>query len=221
MSNSLNFNIMAIIRESPLGVISGKLGQIVGATWKGINYVRVLASVANPQTDAQMTQRQKWSVTMNFLQPLSEFLQLGFKAYAVKMTGINAAMSYNIRNALTGTYPNIAIDYPNALVSRGNLAGVLNQVASSTVAGTVKFDWEDNSGEIGASALDKTLLVVYNPTQNQAVTVNQLAERADGTQTVTVPDSFSGDLVQCYMAYITADGQTVSNSAFAGAVTVA
>ena len=49
----------------------------------------------------------------------------------------------------------------------------------------------------------------------------QLAERADGTQTVTVPDSFSGDLVQCYMAYITADGQTVSNSAFAGAVTVA
>jgi hypothetical protein len=222
MSNSLNFNIMAIIRESPLGVISGKLGQIVGATWKGISILRVLAgSVANPQTDAQLAQRQKFSVTMHFLQPLSEFLQTGFRSYAVKQTGINAAMSYNIKNALTGTYPNIAIDYPNALVSRGNLAGVLNQVASSTVAGTVKFDWEDNSGEIGASALDKTLLVVYNPTQNQAVTVNELAERADGTQTVTVPDSFSGDLVQCYMAYITADGVTVSNSAFAGAVTVA
>jgi hypothetical protein len=213
---------MAKITESVIGVLSGKIGQVVGTTWKGISVLRVLASsVANPQTDAQLTQRQKWSVTMHFLQPLSEFLKTGFKSYAVKMTGINAAMSYNIKNALTGTYPNIAIDYPNALVSRGNLAGVLNQVASSTVAGTVKFDWEDNSGEIGASALDKTLLVVYNPTQNQAVTVSQLAERADGTQTVTVPDSFSGDLVQCYMAYITADGQTVSNSAFAGAVTVA
>jgi hypothetical protein len=213
---------MAKLKESVIGVLSGKIGQVVGATWKGISILRVLpASVANPMTDPQLTQRQKFSVTMHFLQPLSEFLQLGFKSYAIKQTGINAAMSYNIRNALTGTYPNIAIDYPNALVSRGNLAGVLNQVASSTVAGTVKFDWEDNSGEIGASALDKTLLVVYNPTQNQAVTVSQLAERADGTQTVTVPDSFSGDLVQCYMAYITADGQTVSNSAFAGAVTVA
>ena len=159
---------------------------------------------------------------MHFLQPLSEFLKIGFKAYAVKMTGINAAMSYNIKNALTGTYPNIAIDYPNALVSRGNLAGVLNQVAASTVAGTVHFTWDDNSGEIGATAYDKTLLVVYNPAQNQAVTVNQLAERADGTQTITVPDSFSGDLVQCYMAFITVDGQVVSsNSAFAGAVTVA
>ena len=213
---------MAIIRESPLGVISGKIGQIVGASWKGINYVRVLAgSVANPQTDAQLTQRQKFSVTMHFLEPLSEFLKTGFKAYAVKMSGINAAMGYNIKNALTGTYPSIAIDFPNALVSRGNLAGSLNAVASSTVAGTVKFDWDDNSGEIGAIAYDKTLLVVYNPSQNQAVTVNELAERADETQTVTVPDSFSGDLVQCYMAFITVDGDVVSNSAFAGAVTVA
>ena len=87
-------------------------------------------------------------------------------------------------------------------------------------AAAITFTWDDNTGEIGASALDKTLLVVYNPTQNQAVTVSQLAERADGTQTVTVPDSFSGDLVQCYMAFINVDGQ-VSNSAFAGAVTVA
>ncbi len=213
---------MGTINQGILGPFLGKVGSVVGSTWKGIAYMRGLpASVANPQTDAQLTQRQKWAVTIRFLQPLSEFLKVGFKAFAVKMTGINAAMQYNIKNVLTGTYPNIAVDYPNALVARGTLPSALNQVASSTVAGTVKFDWEDNSGEIGASALDKTLLVVYNPTQNQAVTVNQLAERGDGTQNVTVPDSFSGDLCECWMAFITADGQTVSNSAFAGAVTVA
>jgi hypothetical protein len=213
---------MGTINQGILGGFSGKVGNVVGSTWKGIDYMKSLpTSVANPKTDAQLAQRQKFSVTMHFLQPLSEFLKTGYKSYAVKMTGINAAMSYNIKNALTGTYPNYAIDYPNALVSRGDLASALNQVASSTVAGTVKFDWEDNSGEIGASATDKTLLVIYNPSQNQAVTVSELAERADGTQTVTVPDSFSGDLVQCYIAFITVDGVTVSNSAFAGAVTVA
>jgi hypothetical protein len=213
---------MAKITESVIGKLRGKIGQVVGSSWKGISILRVLAgSVANPQTDAQLAQRQKWAVTMNFIQPLSQFLQVGFKSYAVKMTGINAAMGYNIKNALTGTYPNFAIDYPNALVSRGNLAGALNQVAASTVAGTVHFTWDDNSGEISASAYDKTLLVVYNPAQNRAVTVSELAERADGTQTITVPDSFSGDLVQCYIAFITVDGAMVSNSAFAGAVTVA
>ena len=149
---------MAKITESVIGKLSGKIGQVVGSSWKGISILRVLAgSVANPQTDAQLTQRQKFSVTMHFLQPLSEFLKTGFKSYAVKMTGINAAMGYNIKNALTGTYPNIAIDYPNALVSRGNLAGALNQVAASTVAGTVHFTWDDNSGEISASALTTRL----------------------------------------------------------------
>jgi hypothetical protein len=212
---------MAKITGSVIGQISGKVGQVVGSSWKGIAVLRVLASsVANPQTDKQLTQRQKWSVTIKFLKPLTEFLKIGFKDYAVKMSGFNAATKYNIKNALTGTYPNIAIDYPNVLVARGNLPSALNQVASSTVAGTVKFDWEDNSGEIGADTADKTLLVIYNPSQNQAVTVNQLAERGDETQTVTVPDSFSGDLVQCYMAYKAEDG-SVSNSAFAGAVTVA
>jgi hypothetical protein len=214
--------IMGQIKQGILGPVSGTVGPVVGGIWKGISYLRSkAASHADAQTDAQLTQRQKFAVISRFIQPLSEFLQMSFKAYAMGQTGINAAFSYNIKNALTGTYPNIAIDYPNALVAKGNLAGLLNQVAASTVAGTVHFTWEDNSGEVGASAYDKTLLVVYNPAQHQAVTVNQLAERADGTQTITVPDSFSGDLVQCYIAFVTVNGQVVSNSAFAGAVTVA
>jgi hypothetical protein len=213
---------MGKINQGILGGVSGKVGNVIGASWKGIDYIRIMpSSVANPQTDAQLSQRQKLSVVIRFLQPISEFLRTGFKRYAVKMSGFNAATSYNIKNALTGTYPNYAIDYPSALVSKGQLAGVLNQVASSTVAGTVHFTWDDNSGEIGASANDKTLLVVYNPVQNQAVTVSALAERSNETQTITVPDSFQGDLVQCWIAFITIDGVETSNSGFAGAVTVA
>ncbi len=196
------------IKESPLGVISGKIGQVVGSNMERNPCVkRPCRQRLKPSDRQAIGSASEMSVTMHFLKPLSEFLQIGFKEYAVKMTGINAAMKYNIKNALTGTYPNIAIDYPNALVARGNLAGSLNAVASSTVAGTVAFNWDDNTGEIGASATDKTLLVIYNPVQNQAVTVNELAERADGTQTVTVPSSFSGDLVQCYMAFITESGR--------------
>ena len=158
---------------------------------------------------------------MAFLQPLTEFLKTGFRSFAVKMSGINAAMAYNIKNALQGTYPNFTIDYPNALVSRGNLAPALNQVAASTVAGTVLFTWDDNSDEVNASPYDKNLLVVYNPEKNQAVTFSELGERADGTQSVTVPNSFSGDLEHCYIGFITVDGQMLSNSKYAGAVTVA
>lgn len=211
---------MGIIKQGILGAFSGKVGTVIGGTWKGISYMRGIApSYSNPQTPGQLAQRQKFALVIGFLQPMTEFLKIGFKSYAVAQTATNAAMSYNIRNAVSGVYPNFTIDYANALVAKGNLAGALNQAAAPGAAGTIVFTWDDNSTEIGASALDKSLIVAYNPVKHQAVTVNGLAERADGTQTITVPDSFSGDLVQCYMAYQNASGE-VSESAFAGAVTV-
>ena len=213
---------MAILKQSVIGTLSGKIGDLVGATWKGISILKVApASVANPKTDKQLAQRAKFKAVINFLQPLTQFLRIGWKNFAIKMTAFNAAMSYNVLNAIQGTYPNFTIDYPNALVSKGNLPPALNQAAASTVAGTVLFTWTDNSDEMGAAATDTSLLVVCNPAKNQAVFFAGLAERADATQAVTVPNSFSGDLVHCYMAFQTVDGFDLSNSKYAGAITVA
>lgn len=213
---------MGTIKQGILGGFSGKVGNVVGATWKGINYMRALASkVSNPKTDLQLEQRQKFAAAVKFLQPLTQFLKIGFKNYAVKMTAMNNAMAYILRNAIQGTYPNYTIDYTNVLLSRGNLAPAMNQSVTSTVAGTILFAWDDNSDETGASALDKSLLVVYDVEKNQAVYFTELGTRADKTQPVTVPNSFSGDLVHCYIGFITADGKTLSNSKYAGAVTVA
>ena len=213
---------MAKLKESPIGVLIGKIGQVVGAKWKGISVLRILpASISNPQTDKQLEQRMKFRVTMRFLQPMTQLLRLGWKNFAVGKTAFNSAMSYNVLNAIQGTYPNYTVDYPNALVSKGNLPPALNQVAASTVAGTVLFTWDDNSDEVGAETTDTSVLVVCNPEKNQAVFFAGLAERADGTQSVTVPHSFSGDLVHCYMGFQTVDGFELSNSKYAGAVTVA
>ncbi len=212
---------MGIIKQGITGGFSGNVGNVVGGSWKGIAYMRIRPmSVANPQTDPQMDQRSRFAVTIKFLEPLTEAIRTGFRNFAIKMSAFNSAMSYNIHNAIQGTYPNYTVDYPNALISKGKLPCPLNQAASSTVVGTVKFDWEDNSDEVKARADDQTLLIVYNPVQEQAVVIAGLAERADSTQTVTVPDSFSGDLVECYMAFKAKEGDLISNSGFAGAVTV-
>jgi hypothetical protein len=213
---------MAKYNQGINGPFSGGVGEAVGSSWKGINYIRSYAAkISNPRSELQQDHRQKIAVTMKFLKPLTQFLRTGFKNYADQMTGINAAMSYNFHNALQGIYPNNALDYPKALVAHGNLAPALNQYAASTLAGTVFFNWDINSDEMGANSSDKTLLVVYNPEKNQAVTLSGLGNRADGAQSLTVPDSFSGDLVHCYLAFMSVDGEMLSNSSYAGAVTVA
>ena len=213
---------MGKIKQGVLGDFSGKVGPVIGGTWKGIGYMRgIPAKVANPKTDAQLAQRERVIVTMAFLQPLTQFMRIGWREFAIKMTAMNAAFSYIIKNAILGTYPNFTINYPTALVAKGNLPPALNQAAASTVAGTILFTWTDNSTEQGAATTDKNQLVVYNPVKNQAVTFTGLGERADATQAVTVPHSFSGDLVHCYIAFETLDGSVQSNSKYAGAITVA
>lgn len=213
---------MGTIKQGILGGFSGKVGTVIGASWNGIQYMRsIAASVANPRTEAQLEQRARFSAVVKFLRPITSFLRLGFKSQAQKMTAFNAAMSYNLGNALKGTYPAYEIDYPKVMISQGNLAGALNPAAVSTVAGKIDFSWDDNSTEAGALAEDKAAMVVYSPLSQKAVTLSGGSTRQSGTQSVTLPDSFSGQEVQCYIAFTNANESDISDSQFVCSVVVA
>ena len=212
---------MGKISQGILGGFSGKVGNVIGVNWKGIDYMRVKpASVANPKTEGQVDQRSKFSTVLQFLQPLQGFLKVGFHAYAVKMTEFNSAMSYNVKNAITGEYPDYAIDFESALVSRGALTGALNPEASSPGLGQVQFNWADNSNDGNASPTDKAMVLVYNPVKNEAVYVTDGPERSTGTHTLTVPDNYSSDTVHTFIAFLNEENE-VSNSKYVGEVVVA
>ncbi|WP_019038498.1 DUF6266 family protein [Psychroflexus tropicus] len=212
---------MGKISQGVLGGFSGKVGNIVGGTWKGIDYMRIKpANVSNPRTAGQVDQRSKFTITLRFLQTMTDFLRVGFKLYANKMTQFNAAMSYNLNNAITGTYPNFSVDYANALVSRGGLTEALNGAVSSS-GGLVEFTWDDNSGSGSAQATDKALLVVYNATKDQAIYDTAGAARSATSQNLAMPNDFIGDDVEAFIGFISDDGKEVSDSIYIGSVTVA
>lgn len=213
---------MGTIKQGILGGFSGKVGTVIGGNWKGIDYMRgKAASVSNPKTEAQLDQRARFGAALKFLQPLTSFIRVGFKNYAVKMTAFNSAMSYNLNNALAGSFPEYFIDYASALVSRGSLPGALNPLIQSANPGQVDFTWQDNSQDANASANDKVLLVVFNPAKQLAITiVGDGNDRASGGQSLTVPSSFAGDEVQCYIAFQNANQSVLSNSVYAGPVVV-
>jgi hypothetical protein len=120
----------------------------------------------------------------------------------------------------TGVYPNLAINPSKALVARGELEPALNAVATSTLAHTINIAWDDNTTDGNASPLDKTILIFYNASKHQSVYLSDLTDRAAGTQTATVPDSWSADSVACYLAFQQENNGEVSNSAYAGTVVV-
>ena len=212
---------MGKISQGVLGGFSGKDGNVVGGTWKGIDYMRIKpANVSNPRTAGQVDQRSKFSTTLKFLQSMTDFLRVGFKLYANKMTQFNAAMSYNLNNAITGSYPNFTIDYANALVSRGGLTGAFNAAVSSS-GGLVEFTWDDNTGSGNAQATDKALLVVYNPAKDESIYDSAGAVRSSTSQNLGMPASYVGDDVEAFIGFLSEDGKEVANSVYIGSVTVA
>ncbi|WP_157209189.1 DUF6266 family protein [Mariniflexile maritimum] len=211
---------MGKIAQGILGGLSGKVGNVIGGSWKGIDYLRIKpSSVANPRTVGQVNQRNKFTVTLEYLQPNLAFVQKGYKNYAVKQTQFNAAMSYVLNNAITGVEPNFNVDFATALLSRGNLSGVLNPGTDLATPGEVTFNWDDNSAEGNANATDKAMLLVYNPSKKESISQLEGADRTVGTETVIIPSTYAGDTVELFMAFIETDGSRVSNSVYLGSGT--
>jgi hypothetical protein len=212
---------MGVIKKGILGGVAGTVGNVVGGNWKGIDYLRSKpASVANPKTLKQQTQRAKFTTILNFLKPLTSLLAIGYKNYANGMTGFNVAMSYNVKNAITGTYPAFAVNYPVAQISRGNLTGAATPVVASTVARNIVFTWVNNSGIGNALATDTAILVAFFPSTNEAVYQITTIARSAATATLTCPAKFSTKQAHCWLIFQTADGQLQATSAYIGTVTV-
>lgn len=213
---------MGKISQGILGGLSGKVGNVIGGNWKGIDYLRIKpSSVANPRTEGQVNQRNKFSATIEFLQPNKGFLNVGFKFYAVKKTAFNAAMSYTLGNAITGVAPNFNVDYSLALLSRGSLSTPLNGSIDLSTANQVTFDWDDNSADGNANTTDKAMVLAYNPSKKESIYILDGATRSITTQVLTLPTSYTGDTIELFMAFVSADGKFVSNSVHLGSGTVA
>ena len=213
---------MGKISQGILGGLSGKVGNVIGGSWKGIDYIRIKpSSVANPRTEGQVNQRNKFSATIEFLQPNKAFLNVGFKAFAVKKTPFNAAMSYVLGNAITGIAPNFTVDYSLALLSRGSLSDPFNASVDLTVANQVTFDWDDNSADGNANTNDKSMVLAYNPLKKESIFLLDGAIRTVTTQILALPISYTGDTIELFMAFVSADGKIVSNSVYLGSGTVA
>ena len=213
---------MGKIPQGILGSLSGKVGSIIGGSWKGIDYIRIKpASVANPRTEGQVNQRNKFTITLEYLQATKDFIKIGYKSFATKKTEFNAAMSYVLNNAVGGIAPNFTIDYSLALLSRGGLSGVLNGTTDLTNAGQVSFGWGDNSAEGNANATDKAMVLVYNPSKKESISILDGADRTVGSQVVTIPGTYAGDTVELFMAFVSVDGTQVSNSVYLGSGTAA
>ncbi len=211
---------MGKYQRGVLGSFQGQVGTVVGATWKGMEIMKIKRRTGmSKPTQKQIEQQARFSFMIKFVRPLSKLFDLTFNDPVEKITGINNAFRYNYRNALTGTYPLFSLRYNKVLVSKGMLLNAGSPTASAAGGGFVKFDWADNSDVAQANPDDKCILVVHCPELDQSVYTPGGAIRSTGTDSLNA-NIFTGKTVETWLSFINADGTEVAPSLYAGQVVV-
>jgi hypothetical protein len=201
--------------------LSGTIGDRVYYQRNGISYSRSKpVSMKNPGTPAQLAQRTKLAVILKFLQPIKEFVRIGFQSKAKHMSAFNYATSFLYKNALTGDNPDFSIDYSSVLLSAGNLGNSFEPKIALITAFEIEFTWSIDMDVYNYFLNDKAMLLAYNLTKQEAIIITDGNNRISLCQVIKLPETYAGDEIVCYMAFRDLDGKKVSYSQYLGRIRI-
>lgn len=215
---------MAKIKQGILGGFSGKVANVVGTSWKGRAVMKSQPlSVANPRTESQVGQRNKFSkvaelasaILTQFVQPVENPISGNISGYNLfckdNKVAFDAAGDFDGANLVCGGGKIINLESPN--------------VAAKTGATKGKLTWTNSVGISALRLTDKVYAVLLNEDGKAIGATSGSSARAaedvdinlfDGETMGDVDDTF-------YVLYavVSADGRDVSvkTTAVSGAIT--
>lgn len=212
---------MAKFINGAIGTFSGKVGSIIGSRWRDIHYMRGLSKKrTKPFTEAQLAQQQRFKLMGQFLLPLKGLFEIGYaNAYAGESTLFNQAMGDNLP-AVTGDYPDFTIDYSRVRFSKGSL---LAPRGVTVTAGEheVTVSWRPSITSFNGKADDDVYVLLYDTELRLFYTTDEVVQRSVGQAVVAVDDDTAGHSAEVWMFCVSRDGSLVSNTVYAGSVTLA
>lgn len=206
---------MGIIKQGILGGFSGKVGSVVGTSWKGRAVMKAMPlSVANPRTTGQVNQRKKFSSCVELAKNLlGGSIAILDNPFAGNISGYNRFVKRN-----TAAFTTAGALIPNLLkISEGALGGVeLDgpvQVASGGVSIGIYFDSLSSPYNLGTD--DVVVTVISKTTGEVLVSGRIIAKRADNNG-AAVPSRplTAGEEFYVYLSAIRVDKKYVSDSVY-------
>lgn len=204
---------MATFKQGILGGFSGKVGGVIGSSWKGIDTMRSQpSSVTNPRTNAQVANRSRFkSVSQLAAAMLTTIVKPLNDRFAQKMSGFN---DFCQRNA--SAFDSLGAFVPaNLVLSKGKLSAPaeLEQQVGSYSQVVVDFT-PDLAGSFD-SVSDKVYAVVIGKDGDILGVSSGLSTRGSNTVSIPTPEGRSAaDPGTLYVSFLRADGTQVSNSTY-------
>ncbi len=212
---------MAKFINGAIGTFSGKVGSIIGSSWRNIHYMRGLPKKrTKPFSEAQLAQQQRFALMGSFLLPLKGLFEIGLaNVDDGEATLFNLAMGFNLK-AVTGDYPNFEIDYSKVTFSRGAL---LRPRGVSLTAGTqeVTVAWRPSITPYNGKADDSVYVLLYDRELQVFYTADDVVERSVGQAIIPVDEDTVGHDAEVWLFCVSRDGKQISKTVYGGSVVLA
>jgi len=208
---------MATLPGGPFGPLKGRLGKLVAANWKGINYLREMPLKSNkPSTPAQIEAQEKFKFVHRIIKPLNPYFTAGFKHLAIRKTENNVAFSRTYHTAISGVFPDFNVDYSQLTMSAGIL-DTLSQVAlTQTTPRTIDLTWEIDYFKKHCAFDDQLMLAILCTEVELVDGFIGGTMRADQKRSFEFSSKFVNKEIAVYVGLYSLNQQKVSNSQFLG-----
>lgn len=206
---------MAILKQGILGGVKGKVGSVVGSSWKGIATLRSLPlSVTNPRTAAQVGNRTRFSDVVGLatillsgvIKPLND-------RFASAMSGYNLFVQRS-RDCFTPA----GIFVPaNLILSRGKLgATAIDLVLADEGNNFVEVRFSSALSNGYQSGTDKGYAVVMASNGDVLGYSAETFVRSQGKVIIPLSRELEEtEGISCYISFLRADGTMCADSTYA------
>lgn len=204
---------MARINRGILGGFKGKVANVVGSSWKGIETMRARPiSVLNPRTTSQVNNRNRFSsVSLLAASMLSSIVKPLNDRFAQKQSGYNLFCSRNkdVFNA-SGAFVGASL-----ILSSGKLGDDIIEAATKEDPSVAQVTWPREPSGSYQQSTDLMYAVVIDVNGDVVGTSSGLYTRARGDLQIDCGDHVVVATDRMYLASLRADGTMCSNSATA------
>ncbi|GGG75836.1 hypothetical protein GCM10007415_04340 [Parapedobacter pyrenivorans] len=156
---------MAILKDGINGPFSGKVGSVVGSSWRKINYIKGFRRIKETKPEPspkQAAQHRRFKLLNGFLRPVAEILETGFGQFTGRSTAVNAAFSHNYGHAFRMDGDDLTLNYRELAFSRGTLytAGAERAWLEN---GGIRVRWDPRTYGVGGEMDDVGHAIAHHP----------------------------------------------------------
>jgi hypothetical protein len=201
-------------------VTGSAVGKVSNAVFYRLNGQEVIRGIGNKKifkSKKVFAQNDSLRLLMNFFAKVKPFIKAGFKNEAAGTTRNyhNLATSYNRIHAIDFVEYVPVLRYDKVLLSRGHALPPVNAKMKANLDG-LEFSWDTTADLPWDTNQDQAMTLAWFPELNEALFNTAGARRLTGTDQLNLPPSLQSQKMEVYMAFVSEDRESVSNSIYLG-----